>query len=993
MEAIYVLFFLLILAAFLYKPKVSPPEAGNPKLPTVSQSRKIPFGVGKFIVDGPNVLDASEYLTNAIKQGGGGLFGSSQVTGYQFYQTIEMAIAFGPLELYEIRFGNYSGWAGNLTTQATILIEKQSLFGDRKAEGGVYGNAEFIPGDSAGFISNTMESITGRDQPGYPNLARVIFTNGTSGFLWGNSHTYKPASFVCGHYPDPLSNGDHKIGDLANPAYILHELAKNNTWGLESTAPLDLDALTSMGATLYSEGLGIARVWYSATALEIEREILALVDGVRFRDTDGKIVYKLIRDPGDLGGVPHLTDAHIVFFEIQANSLSNVASRVTTEYVDIGANFKTIKLSTVNAAVRQSIGRPITVSQSHPGAGTATNAQKINSRESLKHTRSRRRGVLHASRAAWRYAPGDTILVSYSPVGSSSLPIRVIEHEKGTDVNGLIKIKWIEETFDYGRAVFTTPNVQHVNYVTDPVAVVDKLIVEVPYFLLNGSTASMISVCAVDPSTSIDCHLYSLSGSAEFIEEFPFSQLRTIAANSNLLDISISINGFVDVSEYPPVSDATIELDRSGKNLVYIDTADGIAIIWFTDVSYDINTGISTLTGVNHGIMHSLPKKFSVGDRVWFANEFSSPPNIFGFTGSTEAFELRPRTSNGVLDSVSAPNIVVGYQGSETKPLPAGNVNIDSVLYREAASGTVSLFWVHRDILEPMIRSFTDGAGPTRPTNVTYTVEFWNYETTTLRQSTTLITGITDSYLDTEKNYLMQIIIKTIDSVDGKAIEDYEHIFEYNADTGGALTHTYLGSSVVGSVLTDDTGSDDGTLVNITLDTWGTDESLVFNGTSSEITFLVELFAELDFSVSFWMKHPTAIAAEETIFSINGPTDVAADNSNTLRIGADGDFEYFTETGAGVDHVHDLAIAAEVDSVFHHYVMVVETAKMSFYKDNVKVVHDLAITNVDAQTLTCRFGKYNKSGSESWLDAELGRIKIYNNAITRTQVTALFDEV
>ena len=148
------------------------PDKGNPKLPTVSQSRKIPLIIGKSDMDGPNVLDATSVETQKIKKDG-------QTLGYKYLQSVEMAIAYGDenaeIHLYEIWMGDKLAWSGDLTTNTSIYLDNNELFGEKRREGGIKGYVQFIKGNSQGTVDADWEAATGRDQPGYPYLSRLIF--------------------------------------------------------------------------------------------------------------------------------------------------------------------------------------------------------------------------------------------------------------------------------------------------------------------------------------------------------------------------------------------------------------------------------------------------------------------------------------------------------------------------------------------------------------------------------------------------------------------------------------------------------------------------------------------------------------------------------------------------------------------------------------------------------------------------------------------------
>jgi hypothetical protein len=105
-------FFLFVFLAALFLPQTAAtqsPTRGNPKLPTVSQSRRIPLVLGKCLVEGPNVIDADSYTTTKLTRKLKGLFSSTKVdVGFKYYQSMDVGIAHGEGVLYEIRAGQYT---------------------------------------------------------------------------------------------------------------------------------------------------------------------------------------------------------------------------------------------------------------------------------------------------------------------------------------------------------------------------------------------------------------------------------------------------------------------------------------------------------------------------------------------------------------------------------------------------------------------------------------------------------------------------------------------------------------------------------------------------------------------------------------------------------------------------------------------------------------------------------------------------------------------
>lgn len=783
---------ILIVLALVLVPSLPSPSTGDPRLPTVSQSRKGPFAVGRILVRGPNVLDATKYTSIDIKKGN---FLSKQKVGARYFQDIEMAIAWdnnaGDSELFEIRAGEFTAWSGNLTVAETININEPDLFGSSDAEGGLAGFVDFIPGVDTGTVSSTMETLTERDQPGYPGMARCLFHGPGlavrvpglgyrgvgDGFYWGNSVTYKPISFVYGFYPNPQAATDHRIGDMANPAYVLLSLHRDSRYGLGDDDNVDQAAITTMAATLYSEGFGISRVWYDATAIEVEAEILQLVDAIRYRSLiNGKTVYALIRDDFDISTIPTIGDDEIEVFKLKSDSLTNTATRISVEYVDIDANYKTIKVSASNTAVRQSIGRAITVNTQFWGAGTAAQAQKIASREALKRTRPRRRGEIICDRTAWDWKPGDTVLVSWTPYSIASMPIRIVEHSKGKLTNGKVKFTWIEEVFEFGKTIFAAQDTSQENFQSDPADVSDFIITEDPWFLTASETnVARLRIGAVDPNNS-NGYLFTDTTATPDNDygPFSFSSFYAISTAADRSGTTLVISGFVGFITRATTSE-TVLADRGGEFLCYVETTDGLEIFGFTRLSYDTATNTTTLTGCMRGLIDTYPKDIAVSDKVWFIFDLET---VAGAPEETNSYAFRPQTPRGVLAADNASSRSHTYTNRHERAAPAGNVRINNTLFPTSVTGPVAVTWNHRNSDEQIaggLLEWDDDTSQTLPDGVTYRVTFIDDDTSTQLQRTSSLTDETNSWDDPGADYNLLIRVETLDS-SGVVFDTFEYV-------------------------------------------------------------------------------------------------------------------------------------------------------------------------------------------------------------------------
>lgn len=784
---IFFIFFVALLYFASRSAQSTPPDQGNPKLPTVSQSRRVPLAVGRTKVDGPNVLEATRYRTTVNKVKTKGLFGSStQEVGFAYYQNIEMAIAYGPGELYDIYWGKKLGKSVNLTSGAIqqTSISRSTLFGDRKTgAGGVSGSIEFIPGDNAGHVSR-MESLTGRDQPGYPNLARCIFYAGGRGFYWGNSENYKPVAFIYGFYPNPFSEATkHKIGNGANPAYVLYEIANNSLWGMGLLGNIDQTAIQTLADLMVTEGLGIQRTWYDSDGGAIERELLDYMDAVRYRNpTNGSIIYKALRDDYDLMSIPTLDDDNIQELEINGPGLSLSATKVTVSYMDENRFFESVKIEVPNVANRVIVNRDTAVEKEFAGAGNSTLATKLGTREARKATKGRKQGKLICDRKAWDWAIGDTFLLTRQLEGISNLPVRIVEHSKGTLQDGRVTIKWIEELFTFGVASYGTPAISVDEQLISPAEITNYYLFPLPVFLQLEETAPQYGVFAVPPTAGSNEFSLKEGVSPVFNETVVGGyswEATTLQSAYGPSDTTLVLSGSLNFDDVE-ATDATSAL-KNGLNLMVIEVTDTAEheIILFTGYSYDSGLNQTTLTGVVRGLLDTYPQNLTAGDKIWRYDEIT-------LSTFTQAKSFNPQlqmadiTASGEFGSPTVRNVVM--ENRWYKPHNPGRITIDGALFPAAASGQIDVAWKNRsrdNVAANGIDDWLSTTSRTLPAGVTIEVRYYNHPINNLLQSTSGITIESDSYTPVIAATDIRVEVQAIDSTEGAAIMIFKHVFAW----------------------------------------------------------------------------------------------------------------------------------------------------------------------------------------------------------------------
>lgn len=707
----FVFFFFLFIAVLYYASQATQinPDSGNPKLPTVSQSRRVPLVFGKSKVEGPNVLDAMPFNVVANKKGSGGLFGGSQTVGYAYFQNIEMAIAYGPGILYDIYFKERTPFSAELDLDVDSEFEVWygNLFGHRiTGAGGIGGVVTFIQASTDGNVSTMWETRTGRPQPGYPNISRIIFndisiSNGL-GFYWGNSENYPPVAFVYGYYPNPLNHAtNHIIGNGANPAYCLYEIASNELYGAGIKNNIDTQSIIDLAQLCYDENLSFQRTYYDSSVGKIEEEILDFIEAVRVRElTTGRIKYIAIRDDYDLGTIQTLDDDSITELQIESPSLSNLATKIIVEYKDENKFFESVKVDVPNIANSIATGRENTVDKSFFGCANSDLAIRLGTREAKKSTRSRKQGKLHCNRVGWDVKSGDTIRINKPSYGINDLIVRVVEVTRGKVGKSTVEIKFIEEIFSFGQASYSIPTIETDVQRYDPAEITNFFIQELPMgtrpYSDEAGGRHMLFATRPSPQSTGYNEFHGASSFASAIqspESVNYTGSRTCAGNLTIDDeSSLVING-------PPaesfVSDTKANVLANKLNLIIVDTFlfgnnRGQEIMSFDSYTYDSVNNQTTLIGLNRGLLDTPPEVIGINDNVWVFSEGQISSGVDG------RYFLQDFTPYGEYPT---PLMRVAPTGlpRENTLYPPANVRINGQLEIAEITGAFTLSWAIRD--------------------------------------------------------------------------------------------------------------------------------------------------------------------------------------------------------------------------------------------------------------------------------------------------------
>lgn len=99
------------------------------------------------------------------------------------------------------------------------------------------------------------------------------------------------------------------------------------------------------------------------------------------------------------------------------------------------------------------------------------------------------------------------------------------------------------------------------------------------------------------------------------------------------------------------------------------------------------------------------------------------------------------------------------FTDRHSRPFLPGNIQLNSNLFPAAVTGPVTASWAHRDKTAGALRDWFDATSYGPEAGVTYKVEWYNHDTSGLLQSTTGISGTSDSWNAPASSYNLRIEI------------------------------------------------------------------------------------------------------------------------------------------------------------------------------------------------------------------------------------------
>lgn len=790
-------------------------------LPHVDASTPIPVPFGRCLIPDPMLVDYMDFKAEPVKVRNPATFFITTTTiGHRYYLGMVFGICWGytahedKARLLEILIDNRTAWSPSATApdgdgngilngaDDPIIINKPSLFGAEKAEGGVrvegywYSGSDLTTPSASTQDANAywaaQRALTVPDYkdvayfvwhgPAFGNLG-VSYGGKKSGYI-GNAPRLWPVSFKVSRYPRLLTEGvlSNETSDVpfadsppidsyvhANPIEVIYECLTSTRWGAGiSTAHIyggssggtELQ-FADAAVDIHLEGLAFSYLWASASPVEeMIAECLRYVDAAIWTDpADGLIKIKIARDDYSLGSIPSLSNDD--FLEIESftrGSWRDTKNEVRVSFPDQSkADYEQNTATWRSPANYQIQGANEPAEVTFRGCPSLRLANRLAAREGrvLSTPLARLKGKI--DRKAWLLHPVSTFKFSWPEQGITDMPMRITTMTLGTLLEGTITVSCVEDVFKAGAATYspTTSTIW-----TDPLGgeasdAPNAAVGEIPYWFQRDSVPRVFGVAEKPDSTHIS-YDGALGGEPDVLGA-EFTPTGTLVADLDQLSgTDYDTTGFVienvDIDADLIEAGTATTIATQGAGLFLIGSPGGNHEWIAAETVTDNLDGTVTLDNIWRGVLDTPPRGWVAGNRVWF---FAAGSALFGTPltdGQAIVFEALTRTMRDQLTVAEATNYNYTTQSRALRPLPPHYIRLGGS-YTTLQQDTGDLIFTWREhsrltALELFKQSATTDAAEA---GVTWEIDIYGEDDVTLLRTETGISSLTYTYTNADE--------------------------------------------------------------------------------------------------------------------------------------------------------------------------------------------------------------------------------------------------
>jgi hypothetical protein len=651
-------------------------------VPTATEDRPKPVWVGTVRHKSANCIWYGDYSAKPIKNKVGILgiiasLGSAllsrQVIGYSYFLGIQLCLGWGELDaITRIALNDKEAWTGSIK-DGSITINKPTLFGSADEVGGTGGFQATVvvyPGDGTQDADPYVVAKSGAS-PAYKRDILMVFKGLTTGGAYvGDQASFPNIEIDARRCPNQLAvTGDKHIIDThdANPVCALYELMtreRNEFGGGYSPAQFDLDNWREAAETVYTEGLGISRMFDSNGDVEgIIEDYLNLIDAViNINMTTGKFELALARFDYDPETIIEIGEDDVIeVLSYKHGTWIETSNEAKLSFIDRTDNFVSKPIAAQDGANSSGQAEVRSITTSIEGISNPTVANKMIWRElkvistplatiKLKLTR---RGFDMRGGGVFKWVGG-------ARYGVTSMIFRITEIDPGTVSSNAVEVSGIQDIFAIGSTAYNPPiGTGWTPPVTTASNITVEDIYEQPYLFHQTDATKAFTVAAPANTAQLSYDLYTHEGALAYVERLssiPFTP--TGVLNGDYASVAYDTAGSLVVTagfgmdDLPDtVTPAEIVAGTSGLLMI---NGEILAYESYTIVGDDY-----IFDGVWGGLLDTILNYHTDGDRVWFISEgIGLDPTIYT-DGATVSAKLASIGSAGAVPLASCTEITL----------------------------------------------------------------------------------------------------------------------------------------------------------------------------------------------------------------------------------------------------------------------------------------------------------------------------------------------
>lgn len=691
-----------------------------------------------------------------------------------------MGICIGPVDaLLGIYIGEKEAWSGSVSANQFIGINKPTLFGGEKKEGGVKGAVYFQPGFPASVDYSLPATIATRlgltpdTAPAFKGVASMFFVDeadsGKGGFTWGSNNPYMRSVWVkvlrrSNVIPAKAGESSNyaNIGTESNPAHMIYECLTNPDWGMgASPTIIDTEAFQDLAKLLHQEKFGLSMIWSAQDTIEnFVNEIITHIQANIFvHPRTGLLSIKAIRGNYIAESLPLLTRDNCKITKFDRKLWGETINELNISWT----NPESEEEETVtfhDLANIEMQGSIVSETRNYYGIRSRELAMKVAARDMSSASAPLAAFEIEADRSFWDTLPGGVLRLTYPEYGIENLVIRVGKVDRGRPGDSVVKINAIEDVYGLPQSAYTVPggsswqdsssepyNLEYFMAMTLPyffasrVAATTSVTPEYPDVFLGvlGATESRdtrsFDLYLEQPNVNGDL-VYELVGTKPVIARTLLGVPLPAEAQSTITRANLNFDALTN--GVPPASGSFVVIGTGGDSQVEI------AMI------SSISPNFSDFT-LERGVLDTVPRAWPAGAPMRFIDiglEWADY-TVFSDTQSLN-YRATPSTSLGTLPLETATIRSAVASGRPYYPLRPANVTVQGqgfgiVWLNPSDTADIPVAWARRNRLTEDAQIVKWGEADVTPeSGQTTTIEVLNTAGTVITAHTG-ITGTTFS--------------------------------------------------------------------------------------------------------------------------------------------------------------------------------------------------------------------------------------------------------